>query len=155
MVGESIDRISWAHAAGLPVCLLGPSMRGRQIIDNALAEQNLTVTPHVETDSIDALFAHAATGHWATIVSDRWMRASGHGGPLRTVPLCAPEITCPVVLLRRSPFPCPSVRWPTPLPVLRPDRSGRSPAPASAERQFTVPSAVRYAFREGQFHGKC
>ena len=49
-------------------------MRGRQLIDEALAKQGLAVTPRVETDSIASLLAQVGTGRWASIVPQTWIR---------------------------------------------------------------------------------
>jgi DNA-binding transcriptional LysR family regulator len=68
------ESISWPDVAGLPLCLLNPGMRGRQVLDEALAEHHLTVTPQLETDSVAALYAQIGTGHWATIVPEPWTR---------------------------------------------------------------------------------
>jgi DNA-binding transcriptional LysR family regulator len=44
LTGQS-DSISWPEAVELPMCLLNKGMRGRQLIDEALASRNLTMTP--------------------------------------------------------------------------------------------------------------
>jgi DNA-binding transcriptional LysR family regulator len=90
MIGEA-EHISWADAARLPLCLHNPSMRGRQISDATFAAQRLRIVSHVETGSVEALFAHAATGQWASIVSDRWVSAAAPRDSLGTVirPECA------------------------------------------------------------------
>jgi DNA-binding transcriptional LysR family regulator len=71
----------------LPMCLLNEGMRGRQLIDDALAAQHLAVTPRLETDSVAALLAQVGAGRWATIVPQTWIRTlrppAGMRGPSR------------------------------------------------------------------------
>lgn len=66
--------MTWAEAAQLPLALLSPDMRIRQIIDKALAENGIEVAPQIETDSVASLFAHVGVGDWATIVPHTWLR---------------------------------------------------------------------------------
>jgi DNA-binding transcriptional LysR family regulator len=67
--------MTWTDAAQLPLALLTPDMRIRQVIDKAFAESGAEVTPQVETDSVASLFAHVGRGDWATIVPHTWLRA--------------------------------------------------------------------------------
>ncbi len=48
-------------------------MRGRRLIDDALASQGLAVTPQLEADSVGTLLAHVGTGRWASIVPHTWV----------------------------------------------------------------------------------
>ncbi|MFE7420286.1 LysR family transcriptional regulator [Rhodococcus sp. NPDC057529] len=91
--------ISWSDALQLPMCLLNGGMRGRQLIDDALATQNLTVTPQVETDSIVALLAHVGTGRWATIVPQTWLRTLRPPAGARTLRLDGPSVTARIALV--------------------------------------------------------
>ncbi|MFE3290506.1 LysR family transcriptional regulator [Rhodococcus sp. NPDC059234] len=67
--------IDWPDALELPMCLLNKGMRGRQLIDDALATHGLEATPQLETDSIATLLAHIETGRWASIVPQTWLRS--------------------------------------------------------------------------------
>ena len=69
------QRMTWAEAAQLPLALLAPHMRIRQVIDKAFAESGAALTPQIETDSVASLFALAGGGQWATIVPHTWLRA--------------------------------------------------------------------------------
>ena len=60
--------ITWAEAAQLPLALLTPHMRFRQFIDKAFAANGVVALPQVETDSVASLYAHVATGAWASVV---------------------------------------------------------------------------------------
>ncbi|OBJ70574.1 LysR family transcriptional regulator [Mycobacterium sp. 1274756.6] len=91
--------LSWADAVQLPLCLLAPGMRGRHLVDDALAGLGLTATPRLETDSIAALIAQVGTGRWASIVPQSWLRALRPPAGVRAVLLDDPPISAPVVLV--------------------------------------------------------
>jgi DNA-binding transcriptional LysR family regulator len=93
------DTISWSEALQLPLCLLTEGMRGRQIIDDALATQDLTVTPQLETDSVVALFAHVGTGRWASIVPHTWIRTLGPPAGTSVLRLHDPSISAVMALV--------------------------------------------------------
>jgi DNA-binding transcriptional LysR family regulator len=90
--------VSWPEAARLPLCLLNQGMRGRQMLDEALARHDLTVAPHLETDSVAALYAQVGTGNWATIVPYPWTRAMRPPDGTRLLTLRDPEIRSRIVL---------------------------------------------------------
>ena len=84
--------MSWSDAAQLPLALLTPEMRIRQIIDKAFAESGVVVTPQVETDSVASLYAQVGAGAWASIVPHTWLRAMPVvGRRTRAVRLVEPE----------------------------------------------------------------
>jgi DNA-binding transcriptional LysR family regulator len=85
------NTMSWADAAQLPLALLTPDMRIRQVIDKAFAESGVTVTPQVETDSVASLYAHVGAGAWASIVPHTWLRAMPVVGTTRAVRLVEPD----------------------------------------------------------------
>jgi DNA-binding transcriptional LysR family regulator len=93
------DTIGWPEALQLPLCLLTEGMRGRQIIDDALATQDLTVTPQLETDSVVALFAHVGTGRWASIVPHTWIRTLGPPAGTSVLRLHSPSISAVMALV--------------------------------------------------------
>ncbi len=93
------DTISWPDALQLPLCLLTEGMRGRQIIDEALATQGLAVTPQLETDSVVALFAHVGTGRWASIVPQTWIRTLGPPAGTSVLRLHNPSISAVMALV--------------------------------------------------------
>ncbi|MFJ3223517.1 LysR family transcriptional regulator [Streptomyces sp. NPDC086783] len=82
--------MTWAEAAQLPLALLTPDMRIRQIIDSVFAAQGFVVTPQVETDSIASLYAHVGVGDWASIVPHTWLRAMPVVGRTRALRLVEP-----------------------------------------------------------------
>ncbi|CDO86524.1 LysR family transcriptional regulator [Mycobacterium triplex] len=96
------DTISWADALALPLCLLTQGMRGRRVIDDALATQGLAVSPQLETDSVATLFAHVGTGRWASIVPHTWIRALGVPAGASVLRLHDPSVTAPMVLVTNA-----------------------------------------------------
>ena len=83
--------MTWADAAQLPLALLTPDMRIRQVIDKAFAECGAVVTPQVETDSVASLYAQVGVGAWASIVPHTWLRALPVVGQARAVRLVEPD----------------------------------------------------------------
>jgi DNA-binding transcriptional LysR family regulator len=79
--------MTWTDAAQLPLALLTPDMRIRQVIDSAFADSGVVVTPQVETDSVASLYAHVGVGEWASIVPHTWLRAMPVVGNTRAVRL--------------------------------------------------------------------
>jgi DNA-binding transcriptional LysR family regulator len=84
------DTMTWAEAAQLPLAMLTPDMRIRQVIDSAFADSGVVVTPQMETDSVASLYAHVGAGSWASIVPHTWMRAMPVSGRTRAVRLVDP-----------------------------------------------------------------
>jgi DNA-binding transcriptional LysR family regulator len=83
--------ITWAEAAQLPLALLTPDMRFRQFIDKAFADSGALAAPQVETDSVASLYAHVATGAWASVVPHTWLRAMPVTGAARAIRLVEPD----------------------------------------------------------------
>jgi DNA-binding transcriptional LysR family regulator len=93
------DAISWADALQLPLCLLSAGMRGRRLVDDALAGQGLAVTPQLEADSVDTLLAHVATGRWASIVPHTWVRTLGMPPGVSVLRLHQPSVNALLALV--------------------------------------------------------
>jgi DNA-binding transcriptional LysR family regulator len=98
LTGQS-ETMSWSDALQLPMCLLTAGMRGRQLIDAALAAEDLSVTPQLETDSIATLLAHVGTGRWASIVPQTWLRTLRPPAGARVLRLENPSVTAVVALV--------------------------------------------------------
>ncbi|MCV7350023.1 LysR family transcriptional regulator [Mycobacterium parmense] len=98
MLPSGATTLAWPEAAQLPLALLIPEMRDRQIIDQAFAEHGLTVTPQVETDSVASLFAQVAAGNWACIVPHTWLWTSPLGAEVRAVRMVGPELKAEIAL---------------------------------------------------------
>jgi DNA-binding transcriptional LysR family regulator len=88
--------ITWAQAAELPLALLTPDMRFRQFIDKAFASSGALATPQVETDSVASLYAHVATGTWASVVPHTWLRAMPVTSAARAIRLVEPDATAQI-----------------------------------------------------------
>ena len=82
--------MSWSDAAHLPLALLTPDMRIRQVIDRAFDESGVQVSPQVETESVASLYALVGAGKWATIVPHTWLRAMPVIATVRSVRLVNP-----------------------------------------------------------------
>ncbi|WIM87047.1 LysR family transcriptional regulator [Candidatus Mycobacterium wuenschmannii] len=93
------DSIGWADALQLPLCLLTVGMRGRRLIDDALAGQGLAVTPQLEADSVGTLLAHVATGRWASIVPHTWVHTLGMPAGVSVVRLREPSVAATLALV--------------------------------------------------------
>ncbi|ABK69414.1 LysR family transcriptional regulator [Mycobacterium avium] len=102
LLASGAATMTWVQAAQLPLALLTPDMRDRQIIDRAFADHGITLHPQVETDSVASLFAQASAGSWASIVPHTWLWASPLGPGIRAVELVDPVLTADVVLAIKS-----------------------------------------------------
>jgi len=90
-LASDLNTMTWADAAQLPLALLSPDMRIRQVIDDAFAQSGCAVTPRVETDSVASLYAEVGVGGWASIVPHTWLRAMPVVGRTRVVRLVEPD----------------------------------------------------------------
>jgi DNA-binding transcriptional LysR family regulator len=88
--------ITWAEAAQLPLALLTPDMRFRQFIDKAFASSGAVAAPQVETDSVASLYAHVASGAWASVVPHTWLRAMPVTVAARVIRLVEPDARAPI-----------------------------------------------------------
>jgi DNA-binding transcriptional LysR family regulator len=60
--------ISWEEAAQLPLCLLGPEMQHRGSLPAGLFGHVAASLPHIETNSISALYSQVRSGTWASVL---------------------------------------------------------------------------------------
>ena len=60
-------KVTWSEAAGLPLCLLTPNMRNRQLIDAVFSEVSAVPTITMEATGFTAVLAQVASGAAATI----------------------------------------------------------------------------------------
>jgi DNA-binding transcriptional LysR family regulator len=106
MLPPGASTLVWPEAAQLPLALLTPDMRDRQIVDAAFAKHGITVRPQVETDSVASLFAQVAAGEWACIVPHTWLWTARLSGPMageiRAVQLVDPVLTAQIALATNS-----------------------------------------------------
>ncbi|MFG2330847.1 LysR family transcriptional regulator [Streptomyces sp. NPDC048604] len=105
LLTEAADRpapgeaATWAEVSRLPLCLLTEAMQGRRVLDELFAEAGVRPSPRVETDSVAALFAHARTGRWASVVPHTWLHVFGVPHGMRALPMTEPDRTVPVGLV--------------------------------------------------------
>jgi DNA-binding transcriptional LysR family regulator len=102
MLPSGASTMAWPEAAQLPLALLTADMRDRQIIDEAFAGHDLTVTPQVETDSVASLLAQVSTGNWACIVPHTWLWTSPLGAEIRAVEMVGPALNAQIALATNS-----------------------------------------------------
>lgn len=79
--------VGWAEAAELPLCALSTSMRNRRILDEAVHAAGARLAPVVETDTVDALYAHLNSGARSAIIAHTWMHAFGVPAGMCTIPM--------------------------------------------------------------------
>lgn len=84
------ESVTWAEAAGAPLCLLTADMQNRRIVNQLLAEAGVRVQPSVESNSTIALIAHVRSGQWASVVPMR-LAQMFQDAKLRSIPLVQPE----------------------------------------------------------------
>lgn len=82
----------------LPVCVLEPGMRARQILDDALGERGVRLRPRVEADSVEALLALARTGEWVSVVPRSAVPKAAASIGVKVAELMRPEVSIPIVL---------------------------------------------------------
>jgi DNA-binding transcriptional LysR family regulator len=103
LAAESV--VGWAAAADLPLCTLVPAMHSRFLLDTTMAAAGARMNPVVETDSVDAMYAHVSAGGLSSIVSHAWLFAFGVPAAMCVRPL-APQEAAPsvgLVALDREP----------------------------------------------------
>jgi DNA-binding transcriptional LysR family regulator len=87
------ERVTWAEAARAPLCLLTPDMQNRRIIDALLKEAGMTLSPSLESNSLITLFAHVATGRWASVMPAKLADFFGLAGDFRSIPIVGPDVS--------------------------------------------------------------
>jgi DNA-binding transcriptional LysR family regulator len=103
LAGQSVA--SWAQVATLPLCLLAPRMRNRQIIDELFAAEGTAPVPALETDTVGALYEHIATRRWSSVITHGWLQSFGVPDGMRVMPIHGPVQGPPIglVLADREP----------------------------------------------------
>jgi DNA-binding transcriptional LysR family regulator len=106
----SVDRpfagrrtVTWADLASIPLCLLGPDMQNRRIIDQAFADAGVTPETKLESNSILVLAAHVRTGRWCSVMPRILAEALGlASAAIVAIPIVEPEITHTIGLVTRA-----------------------------------------------------
>jgi DNA-binding transcriptional LysR family regulator len=60
--------VSWEEAAQLPLCLLAPEMQHRGSLPAGLFGHVAASLPHIETNSISALYSQVRSGAWSSVL---------------------------------------------------------------------------------------
>lgn len=102
MLSAGTVAVRWPEAARLPLALLTPDMRERQIIDEMFAGHDLTVSPQVETDSVASLLAQVAAGGWASIVPHTWLWTTPVAAEIGAVELVHPVLRATIAVATNS-----------------------------------------------------
>lgn len=92
----SQDFAGWNAVSEMPLCALNGAMQNRRILDARVAAAGGQLSPEVETDTIDSLYAHLANGSWSSIVAHTWLHAFGVPNRMRAVPMAEPYPRPPV-----------------------------------------------------------
>src|SRR3546814_1883107 len=108
LVGSDLTELTARDLAELPLCLLHPGMRGRQVMDGRLAYHSIALRPQVESDSIDQMLELARTGRWASVVPGNAVPSQG-SAVLRVLGLVAPSVSLSIVLATRAEQPRPDI----------------------------------------------
>jgi DNA-binding transcriptional LysR family regulator len=90
------EPITWADAGKLPLCLLTPDMHNRAIVDQALREAGVSVTPAIETNSVLTLTLAVSAGTVSSVLPGGMVAAVRSHRELEALPLVAPEVRTPI-----------------------------------------------------------
>ncbi len=91
--------INWKEAANLPLCLLSPFMKERQVMDTAFESVACNPSPKLECNSIFQLAFHVMHGNLATIVPSGFSQVNDAFPGTREIPLTNPVVSKPVGLI--------------------------------------------------------
>jgi DNA-binding transcriptional LysR family regulator len=132
------QRISWAEAATLPLCLLTPDMQNRRIMDMHFQQAGAKVQAVLETNSLITLWSHIRFGGYSSIVPHTFLLLLGEIEGLLCIPLVEPEAThlLGLVATDRDPLP--------PLTRALLTLAEELDLPAQIERRITFPTDRRY-----------
>ena len=94
------ERLTWAEAAALPLCLPTPDLQNRRILDRLLGTPASDPNPcDFESDSMISLLSHVRQGGRATILSQWVAQMMGSHPPFRIIPLVEPDAAFQVGLV--------------------------------------------------------
>ena len=101
------DRVTWAQAGEVPLCLLERDLQNRRIIDGVLRRVGAEPTPMMETNSVAALIAYVRVGHWASIVPNSALEAVDLTAELRAIPITEPDVSHTIGFVVSEHYPMP------------------------------------------------
>jgi DNA-binding transcriptional LysR family regulator len=99
------ERVTWAEAGQVPLCLLTPDMQNRRLIDRHLADAGSPQVPTLESNSLLVLYSHVRNGAWASILPARLAETLDPPGRLHPIAITQPTVTHKIGLIahRREP----------------------------------------------------
>jgi DNA-binding transcriptional LysR family regulator len=101
--------ITWAEAAGVPLCLLTPDMQNRRILNAIFGSVNRAPKPAIETNSVLALCSHVREGPWSSVIPHTFLYVFGAPEGMRAIPLTEPEPTHEIGLAIADRDPAPPI----------------------------------------------
>lgn len=96
---DSQRTVTWAEAAGLPLCLLTPNMQNRRIVNRNFHSANAEPRTVIETDSITGLCSHVRSGRWSSVVPHTFVSLFGELRGMRAIALKEPAASQSVGLV--------------------------------------------------------
>lgn len=99
MFPASKHTVTWEEAADVPLCLLSPFMRERQLMDEAFESIGRTPSPRLESNSIFQLAFHVMQGDIATVIPSHFTHANRAFPGTREILLEEPVISQKVGLV--------------------------------------------------------
>lgn len=91
--------VTWAEAAGFPLCLLTRDMHNRTIVEKAFADAGAISRPAIETNSILTLALSVAEGSVCSIMPGALVGAMRGYRELEALPLLSPEVRTAIGLM--------------------------------------------------------
>lgn len=91
--------VTWAEAAGVPLCLLTPDMQNRRILNASFAAAGAVARPAIESNSVLAITAHVRSGAWSSIVPQAFLPLFREDDGVRAIPLVQPTVAHSVGLV--------------------------------------------------------
>ena len=85
--------VGWRDLAALPLCLMTPDMQNRRIVDQMLRNAGAPTEAALESNSVLALLAHVASGHWSSIVPLSLTQSIGLPPSIAAIPIGEPEVS--------------------------------------------------------------
>jgi DNA-binding transcriptional LysR family regulator len=95
----SRENVTWAEAAGQPLCLLTPDMQNRRIIDGVFRSVGKQPIPVVETNAIFNLWSYVSSGHGSSVVPKVLLQIFGVPAGTQALTLVEPNVSRAVGLV--------------------------------------------------------
>jgi DNA-binding transcriptional LysR family regulator len=93
--------LTWEEAARLPLCLLTPKMRNRQVIEAAFRRAGVQPSVILETDSLFSLYAHVIEAGLCSIVPHSMLNFFDLTSRVQAIPVL-PPLTRAIGLIARN-----------------------------------------------------